>query len=52
MRETPGLGDDEIKRRIDALQQRYDKLDLESPRIPQYAKKRWRAGKPPTGIAL
>jgi hypothetical protein len=52
IRETPGMGDAEEKQRIDAIQERYDKLDLESPRIPEYAKKRWRAGKPPTGIAL
>jgi len=49
---SPGMGEDEKKQRMNRLQERFDELDLKSPRIPKYAKKWWRAGKPPDEIAL
>ena len=49
---SPGRDGDEKQQRISSLQERFDELDVRSPRIPAYAKKWWRAGKPPDEIAL
>jgi hypothetical protein len=48
---SPRMSDDEKEQHINSLQERFDELDLKSPSIPKYAKKCWRAGKPPDEIA-
>jgi conflict system pore-forming effector with SLATT domain len=49
---SPRMSDDEKEQPINRLQERFDELDLKSPRIPKDAKKWWRAGKPPHTISF
>ena len=50
LRTMPDVDDAEKRQAVDAVQERFDKLDIESPRIPKWTTKRWRAGRPPSGI--
>jgi hypothetical protein len=47
---SPEMTDDESRKRAREIKVRFDKLDAEAPRIPKYASKWKRAGKPPAGI--
>jgi hypothetical protein len=48
----PDTNDVKKKHNVDIVLERFDKLDRESPSIPKWSTKWWRAGKPPPGIVL